>query len=175
MPFGWLVYLLWFWFTTVKWKPLYSLTYLILYLSYGTWYEPNLIMCNESLYESRSYRSYLLMLTFLSHQLTEVALIKTKRPVLVLLWDTHSQGSVRYVESSIIEGKIKTCTLSWTHPCGLKHEEWYIINIDVTLFFPFFFCRLFTEQAELCKRANSETTIFPVRKTSESLKNCKLH
>ncbi|CAH3197548.1 unnamed protein product, partial [Porites evermanni] len=60
--------------------------------------------------------------------LTEVALIKTKRPVLVLLWDTHSQGSVR----------------------------------------------LFTEQAELCKRANTETTIFPVRKTSESFKNCKL-
>lgn len=79
------------------------------------------------------------MLTFLSHQLTEVALIKTKRPVLVLLWDTHSQGSVRYVESSIIVGKIKTCTLSWTHPGVLKHEEWYIINIDVTLFFPFFF------------------------------------
>ncbi|XP_073247221.1 uncharacterized protein [Porites lutea] len=59
--------------------------------------------------------------------LTEVALIKTKRPVLVLLWDTHSQGSVR----------------------------------------------LFTEQAELCKRANTETTIFPVRKTSESFKNLK--
>ena len=63
------------------------------------------------------------MLTFLSHQLTEVALIKTKRPVLVLLWDTHSQGSVRYVESSIIVGKIKTCTLSQTHPGVLKHEE----------------------------------------------------
>ncbi|CAH3046644.1 unnamed protein product [Porites lobata] len=32
---------------------------------------------------------------------------------------------------------------------------------------------LFTEQAELCKRANTETTIFPVRKTSDSFKNLK--
>ena len=27
---------------------------LILYLSYGTWYEPNLIICNEPLYESHT-------------------------------------------------------------------------------------------------------------------------
>lgn len=61
---------------------------------------------------SNSGRSYFLMLTFLSHQLTEVTLIKNKRSVLVLLWDTHSQDCVRYVESNIIMGKIKTRTLS---------------------------------------------------------------
>ena len=80
------------------------------------------------------------MLTFLSHQLTEVALIKTKRPVLVLLWDTHSQGSVRYVESSVIVGKIKTCTLSWTHrlvSLSMKHD--YYLTLMSLYFFLFLF------------------------------------
>ena len=72
-------------------------------------------------------------------------------------------------------GKNKNMHFELNTPAGvLKREAWLLFNIDVTLFFPVFVCRLFTEQAELCKRANTETTIFPVRKTSDSFKNCKL-
>jgi len=67
-------------------------------------------------------------------------------------------------------GFCQVCVIQYYR--GKNKNLHFELNIDDTLFFPFF-CRLFTEQAELCQRANTETTIFPVRKTTESFINCK--